>query len=84
MIASPVLPVPILKVEPIILEPVIFPLACTVPATLIPVVAATTTFGVPPTDVVTLPPELTTLTFEVPFCILVASIPVNCEPLPKI
>ena len=60
------------------------PLALTTPVMYSPVVANTATLGVPPTLTVAFPPELTTLTFDVPFCMLVASIPVNWLPLPKI
>ena len=66
-----------------ILPPVILPVAEINPVTYSPVVAYTATLLVPPTPMATLPPELTTRTFDVPFCIDVASIPVSCDPLPK-
>ena len=59
------------------LPAVIVPLALTTPVTYSPVVANTTTFDVPPILTVALPPELLTLTLDVPNWILVASIPVN-------
>ena len=43
------------------------PVALRVPVTFAPVAVTTSTLAVPPTDVVTLPPELTTLTLLVPF-----------------
>jgi hypothetical protein len=53
--------------------------------TVIPELATITTSGIPPTPVVTLPPELTTVTFDVPelmFATLVIT-PVNSAPFPK-
>ena len=46
----------------------------------------TATFAVPPTPTVTLPPELTTVTFDVPLLMLddVVDTPVNSAPLPRI
>ena len=49
------------------LSPVILPVALINPVTNSPVVANTATFDVPPTPMATLPPELTTRTFDVPF-----------------
>ena len=63
--------------------PVMLPLALINPVMYAPVVANTATFDVPPIPMATLPPELTTRTFDVPFCIEVASIPVSKLPLPK-
>ena len=62
------------------------PLADIKPVTYSPVVANTATFDVPPMPTDTLPPELTTVTFDVPLLMfeLELEIPVNCEPLPKI
>ena len=67
------------------LPPVMLPVAETTPVTNSPVVANTATFDVPPTPTVTLPPELTTVTFEVPLLILLDDVetPVSCDPLPK-
>ena len=47
------------------------------PVTYSPVAAYTATLLVPPTPMATLPPELITRTFDVPFCIEVASIPLS-------
>ena len=67
------------------LLPVILPVAEIIPVTNSPVVANTATFDVPPMPTVTLPPELTTVTFEVPLLILLDDVetPVSCDPLPK-
>ena len=46
---------------------IILPLALINPVTYSPVVAKTATFDVPPIPIATLPPELTTRTFDVPF-----------------
>ena len=59
------------------LPPVTLPLALTTPVMYSPVVAKTATLDVPPTLTLTFPPELTTLAFDVPFCMLVASMPVS-------
>ena len=69
------------------LPPVMLPLALIKPVTYSPVVANTATFAVPPTPTDTLPPELTTVTFDVPLEILVPlppppDIPVSSDPLP--
>ena len=68
------------------LPPVTLPLALTMPVTYSPVEANCTTLAVPPTPIVTLPPELTTVTFEVPLLMLATLVitPVNNAPLPKI
>ena len=66
------------------LPAVILPVALINPVTYSPVVAYTATLPVPPTPMATLPPELTTRTLLVPFCIDVASMPVSKLPLPKI
>ena len=62
------------------------PLALITPVTYSPVVAHCTTLAVPPTPTVMLPPELTTVTFEVPLLMLATDVitPVNNAPLPKI
>jgi len=67
------------------LPPVMVPVTETTPVTNSPVVANTATFDVPPMPTVTLPPELTTVTFEVPLLILLDDVetPVSCDPLPK-
>ena len=57
------------------------PLACIVPATLIPVVVVTTTFGVPPTDAVILPPDVEIVTLLVPLLIAAVLSPVTLAPL---
>ena len=77
---------PVAKIKPLvsILAPTIFPLTLNKPVTNSPVVANTATLLVPPTLTVTLLPEPTTRTFELPFCMLVASIPESWLPLPKI
>ena len=64
----------------------ILPLALTTPVTYSPVVANTATFDVPPMPTETLPPELTTVTFELPLLILATLVitPVNNAPLPRI
>jgi len=61
----------------------ILPVAEINPVTYSPVVSYTATLLVPPTLMATLPPELTTRTLLVPFCIDVASMPVSKLPLPK-
>ena len=74
-------PLPIKKL------PVTLPVAEINPVTYSPVVANTATLPVPPTPTETFPPELTTVTFDVPLEILLelpVLIPVNCDPLPKI
>ena len=57
----------------------------TIPVTYSPVVAHTTTLLVPPIDAAILPPELTTVMFDVPLLILLTEviIPVSNAPLPK-
>ena len=69
-----------------ILPPVTLPLTLSTPVIYSPVVAKTATFDVPPTPTETLPPELTTVTFELPLLILATLVitPVNNAPLPKI
>ena len=79
--------VPVAEIRPPVkmLPPVTLPLADINPVINAPVVANTATFAVPPTPTETLPPELTTLTFDVPLTICVGvpvAIPVNCDPLP--
>ena len=74
-----------IKPAVIMLPPVMLAVAETTPVTCAPVVANTVTLPVPPMPTETLPPELTTLTFDVPLTICVgvpAAIPVNAEPLP--
>ena len=68
------------------LPPVILPLALNKPVMYSPVGANTTTFDTPPTPIVILPPELTTVTFEFPLLILATDVitPVSKAPLPKI
>ena len=69
---------PALTVPPVdTLPTVAVPVADTTPVIYSPVVAQTTTLLVPPILTVAFPPELLTLTLDVPNCILVASIPVN-------
>ena len=67
------------------LPPVILPLALNTPVMYSPVVANTATLPVPPTPTETLPPELTTVTFDVPLLILATDVitPVSKAPLPK-
>ena len=62
------------------------PVALINPVTYSPVAANTATFDVPPTPTATLPPELTTVTFELPLLMLATDVitPVSREPLPKI
>ena len=72
------------KFCPKMLLPVTLPVAEINPVTYSPVVENTATFDVPPIPMATSPPELTTRTLLVPFCMLVASIPVSKLPLPKI
>ena len=69
-----------------ILPPMILPVADIIPVTYSPEVAHTTTFDVPPTLAVILPPELTTVTFEVPLLILATLVitPLKHAPLPNI
>ena len=64
----------------------ILPVALTTPETYSPVVANTATLPVPPMPTATLPPELTTVTFDVPLLILATLVitPVNNAPLPRI
>ena len=70
----------------IMLPPVTLPLALIKPVTYSPVVANTATFEVPPMPTETLPPELTTVTFDVPLEIFAPppppDIPVSKDPLP--
>ena len=68
------------------LPPVILPLTLSTPVIYSPVVANTATLAIPPTPTVTLPPELTTVTFEFPLLILATLVitPVNNAPLPNI
>ena len=65
--------------------PVILPLTDNSPVMYSPVVANTATFDVPPTPTVMLPPELTTVTFEVPLLMLATLVitPLRNAPLPK-
>ena len=72
--------------EVIKLPPVMLPLALNTPVIYSPVVANTATLLVPPTPTVTLPPELTTVTFDVPRLMLATLVitPVNSAPLPRI
>ena len=89
-----VTPAPILNVALAVVVPmsalapaaVMLPLALNKPVINRPVVANTATFAVPPMLTVTLPPELTTVTFDVPLLILddVVDTPVNNAPLPNI
>ena len=68
------------------LPPVIFPVADSNPVTYSPVVANTATLLVPPTPTAMLPPELTTVTFDVPLLMLATLVmtPDKNAPLPKI
>ena len=68
------------------LAPVTLPLALTTPVTYSPVVAHCTTLLVPPIPTVMLPPELTTVMFDVPLLILATLVitPVSNAPLPSI
>ena len=69
------------------LPPFTLPVALINPVTYSPVEATTTTFPVPPTPTVTLPPELTTLTLLVPLTIALGVLPTmpdSNEPLPRI
>ena len=68
------------------LPPVIFPLALNKPVMYSPDVANTATLAVPPTPTETLPPELTTVTLDVPLLILATLVitPVSSAPLPRI
>ena len=70
----------------LMLPPVMLPVAEINPVTYSPVVAYTATFDVPPTPTAMLPPELTTVTFELPELILLDDVdtPVSKEPLPRI
>ena len=67
------------------LPPVTLPVALIRPVTYSPVVAHCTTFAVPPTPTVMLPPELTTVTLELPELMLATLVitPVSNAPLPK-
>ena len=66
--------------------PVMLPLALNKPVIYSPEVANTATLAVPPTPTETLPPELTTVTFDVPLLMLATLVitPVSNAPLPKI
>ena len=78
---------PVNKLPPLTLAALMmFPLALIIPVTYSPVVANTATFDVPPIPTVTLPPELTTVTFEVPLLMLATEVitPLRNAPLPKI
>ena len=68
------------------LPPVTLPLALNTPVMYSPVVANTATLPVPPTPTETLPPELTTVTFDVPLLMLATLVitPVSNAPLPRI
>ena len=83
----PALTFPVIVARPLVtkLLPMILPLALISPVTYSPVVANTTTFPVPPTPTVMLPPELTTVMFDVPLLMLATDVitPVNKAPLPK-
>ena len=61
------------------------PLALITPVTYSPVEANTATFDVPATPTVILPPELTTVTLEVPELMFATDVitPVSNAPLPK-
>ena len=63
-----------------------FPVAPTHHVTLAPRVLNTAMFAVPPIPTVTLPPELTTVTFDVPLLMLATEVmtPLKNAPLPKI
>ena len=64
---------------------VMFPDADTTPVTYSPAPDTTTMFPMPPIPIVTLPPALTILTFELPLIIellLPALMPVSCDPFP--
>ena len=68
-----------------IFPPMILPVADIKPLTYSPVVANTATLPVPPTPTVMLPPELTTVTFELPLLMLATDVitPVRLAPLPR-
>ena len=68
-----------------IFPPMILPVADIKPVTYSPVVANTATLPVPPTPTVMFPPELTTVTFDVPLLILATDVitPVRLAPLPR-
>ena len=68
------------------LPPVMLPLTDNRPVMYSPVVAKTATLLVPPTPTAMLPPELTTVTFELPLLILATDVitPVRLAPLPSI
>ena len=78
---------PVSKLPPVILAAeVMLPLALNKPVMYSPVVANTATFAVPPTPTETLPPELTTVTFDVPLLMLATLVitPDKHAPFPKI
>ena len=77
------LPVAVTNPAVVTFPAIALPVTDSNPVTYSPVVANTATFDVPPIPMATLPPELSTLTLLVPFCMLVASMPVSWLPLPK-
>ena len=85
--AFPPMMLPVADINPAVnkLPPVTLPFALNTPAMYSPVASKTTTLPVPPIPTVTLPPELTTVTFDVPLLILATLVitPVRNEPLPK-
>ena len=84
MLPPVTLPVELINPTVKILPPAMVPLTFDTPVMYCPVVANTATLLVPPIPMDTLPPELTTRTLLVPFCMEVASMPVSWLPLPKI
>ena len=81
-----ILPVELISPEVSKLPPMMLPVALIIPVTYSPDVANTTTFDVPPTSTVMLPPDVAILIFDVPLLILATEVitPVNKAPLPKI
>ena len=67
------------------LAPVMLPEALTTPVTYSPEPANTATLPVPPTPTATLPPDVTTVTFDVPLLMLATDVitPVSNAPLPR-
>ena len=84
----PLIMLAVALIDPLVskLPPMILPLTLSKPVTYSPDVANTTTFDVPPTSTVMLPPDVAILIFDVPLLILATEVitPVNKAPLPKI
>ena len=83
MLPPLMLPVALINPAVLILPPVMLPLALIKPVVNCPVDATTTTLDVPPIPNATFALAATTRTFDVPFWILVASMPDNKRPLPR-